>query len=122
MSEIKLIATYEVDGESFKTREEAERYLCEKEKDSLLSNPIYKNSLFRSTSFYEHYIYDGAEHESRKCVGRFTTLREALEHMPNYRNSMGKNGSGVIDFVKITENDGAQGFVEVERNTIISVV
>ena len=122
MSEIKLIATYEVDGKSFKTREEAERYLCEKEKDSLLSNPIYKNSLFRSTSFYEHYIYDGAEHESRKCVGRFTTLREALNHMPNYRNSMGKQGSGYVDFVEIKENDGAQGFVEIERNTIYSVV
>lgn len=121
MSEIKLIASYEVDGKSFKTREEAEHYVLEKEKDSLLENTIYKSSEFHATSYYEHYIYEGGENEIRKCVGRFTTLQEALEHMPYYRNSMGNNGSGYIDFVEITENDGAQGFVEIERKTVISV-
>ena len=120
MSEIKLIASYEVDGKSFKTREEAERYLLEKEKSSLLENPTYKNSEFHATSYYEHYIYEGGEHESRKCVGRFTTLREALEHMPYYRNSMGKKGSGFIDFVEIKESDRV-GSVEIERKTIISI-
>lgn len=121
MSEIKLIASYEVDGESFKTREEAERYVLEKEKDSLLENTIYKNGEFHATSYYEHYIYEGGENESRKCVGRFTSLKEALDNMPHYRNSMGNSGSGYIDFVEIKESGGAQGFVEIERKTVIDV-
>ena len=120
MSNIETITTYRVDGKVFETVEEAERYLVIKDKESLLNNPIYKDSVFHSTSYYEHYTYDGGEHESRKCVGRFTTLCEALEHMPYYRNSMGKNGSGFIDFVEIKESDRV-GSVEIERKTIISI-
>ena len=121
MSKIEKVTAYRIGDKLFTTLDFAERYLVEDGKISLLDNPLYKDNKFNDTSYFEHYIYEGAEHENRKCVGRFTTLREALDHMPYYRNSMGKNGSGFIDFVEIKENEGSQGSVEIERTTIISV-
>ena len=88
----------------------------------MLENPIYKDSEFHSTSYYEHYVYQGGEHEYRHCVDRFTTLAEAVNNMKNFQNSMGKTGSGYIDFVKITKQENTQGLVKIERITILSVV
>ena len=122
MSEIEVIKLYRVGNESFDTQEEAERYLEEQKKLVLLENPIYKDSEFHATSYYEHYVYQGGEHEHRHCVGRFTTLAEAVNNMKNFQNSMGKPGSGYIDFVKITKQENTQGLVKIERITILSVV
>ena len=46
---------------------------------------------------------------------------EAVNNMHYFQNSMGKPGSGFIDFVKITESKDTQGFVKIERTTILSV-
>lgn len=121
MSEIEVIKSYRVGNESFDTQEEAERYLEEQKKLALLENPIYKDSEFHATSYYEHYVYQDCEHNHRYCVGRFTTLAEAVNNMKDFQNSMGKPGSGFIDFVKITEPKDTQGFVNIERNTILSI-
>ena len=74
MPEIEVVKSYRVGNELFNSKEEAERYLVEQEKLSLLNNLTYKESEFHDTSYYEHYIYQGGEHEFRICVGRFTTL------------------------------------------------
>lgn len=121
MAEIEVIKSYRVGNELFNTKEEAERYLEEQKKLDLLENPIYKDSEFRATSYYEHYVYQGGEHEHRHCMGRFTTLEEAVNNMQHYQNSMGRPGSGFIDFVKITESKDIQGFVNIERTTILSI-
>jgi len=121
MVEIEVIKSYRVGNELFNTKEEAEHYLEEQKKLALLENPIYKNSEFHATSYYEHYIYQGGEHEHRHCVNRFTTLAEAVNNMKDFQNSMGKPGSGFIDFVKITKYEDAQGSVKIERTTILSV-
>ena len=121
MAEIEVIKTYRVGNELFNTQEEAEHYLEEQKKLVLLENPIYKDSEFHSTSYYEHYVYQGVEHEHRHCVGRFTTLAEAVNNMKNFQNSMGKPGSGYIDFVKITKQENTQGLVKIERTTILSI-
>lgn len=121
MSEIEVIKSYRVGNELFNTQAEAERYLEEQKKLALLDNPIYKDSEFHSTAYYEHYVYQGGEHEHRHCVDRFITLAEAVNNMQYFQNSMGKPGSGFIDFVKITESKDTQGFVKIERTTILSV-
>jgi len=121
MSEIEVIKSYRVGNELFNTKEEAEHYLEEQKKLALLENPIYKNSEFHATSYYEHYVYQGGEHEHRHCVNRFTTLAEAVNNMKDFQNSMGKPGSGFIDFVKITKQECEQEFVSIERTTILSV-
>lgn len=121
MAEIEVIKSYQVGNELFNTQEEAEYYLDEQKKLALLENPIYKDSEFHSTSYYEHYVYQGGEHELRCCVGAFTTLAEALDNMKDFQNSMGKPGSGYIDFVKITKQENTQGLVKIERNTILSI-
>lgn len=121
MSEIEVIKSYRVGNELFNTQAEAERYLVEQEKLSLLTNLTYKESEFHDTSYYEHYIYQGGEHEYRICVGRFTTLADAVNNMQEYQNSMGKPGSGYIDFIKITKQECEQEFVSIERTTILSV-
>ena len=121
MSEIEVIKSYRVGNELFNTQEEAEHYLEEQKKLDLLENPIYKDSEFHATSYYEHYVYQGGEHEHRHCMGRFTTLEEAVNNMKHYQNSMGRPGSGFIDFVKITESKDVQGFVNIERTTILSI-
>ena len=121
MAEIEVIKLYRVGNKSFDTQEEAERYLEEQKKLVLLENPIYKDSEFHATSYYEHYVYQGGEHEHRHCVGRFTTLKEAVNNMQHYKNSMGRLGSGFIDFVKITESKDTQGSVKIERTTILSI-
>ena len=121
MSEIEVIKSYRVGNELFNTQEEAEHYLEEQKKLDLLENPIYKDSEFHATSYYEHYVYQGGEHEHRHCIGRFTTLEEAVNNMQHYQNSMGSPGSGFIDFVKITESKDIQGFVNIERTTILSI-
>lgn len=122
MAEIEVIKLYRVGNESFDTQEEAERYLEEQKKLALLENPIYKDSEFHATSYYEHYVYQDCEHNRRYCVGSFTTLEEAVNNMQHYQNSMGKPGSGYIDFVKITKQENTQGLVKIERITILSVV
>lgn len=121
MAEIEVIKTYRVGNELFNTQEEAEHYLEEQKKLALLDNPIYKESEFHATSYYEHYVYQGGEHEHRHCVGRFTTLEEAVNNMQHHQNSMGKLGSGFIDFVEITEQKDRQGSVKIERTTILSI-
>ena len=93
MSKIEVVKSYRVGNELFNSKEEAERYLVEQEKLSLLNNLTYKESEFHDTSYYEHYIYQGGEHEYRICVGRFTTLANAVNNMQDYQNSMGKPGS-----------------------------
>ena len=121
MSKIEKITSYRVDGKIFETEEQAERYLVEKKIESVRTGPTYKTTEFHDTSYYEHYIYEGASHEFRKCVGIFTTLEEALNNMPYHRNNMGSDGSGYIQFVTIKENEGAHGLVEIERKTVIDV-
>ena len=121
MSKIEKITSYRVDGKVFETEEQAERYLVEQKIESVRNDPTYKNTEFHNTSYYEHYIYEGASHEFRKCVGIFTTLEEALNNMPYHRNNMGSDGSGYIKFVTIKENKGAHGLVEIERKTVIDV-
>lgn len=121
MEEIEVVKSYRVGNELFNSKEEAERYLVEQEKLSLLNNLTYKESEFHDTSYYEHYIYQGGEHEYRICVGRFTTLANAVNNMQDYQNSMGKPGSGYIDFVNITKQECEQEFVSIERTTILSV-
>ena len=121
MAEIEVIKTYRVGNELFNTQEEAERYLEEQKKLALLDNPIYKESEFHATSYYEHYVYQDCEYNHRYCVGRFTTLADAVNNMQDYQNSMGKPGSGYIDFIKITKQECEQEFVSIERTTILSV-
>ena len=121
MSKIEKITSYRVDGKVFETEEQAERYLVEQKIESVRNDPTYKNTEFHNTSYYEHYIYEGASHEFRKCVGIFTTLEEALNNMPFHRNTVGSDGSGYIKFVTIKENKGVHGLVEIERKTVIDV-
>lgn len=122
MEEIEVIKIYRVGNETFDTQKEAERYLEEQKKLALLENPIYKDSEFHATSYYEHYVYQDCEYNHRYCVGSFTTLEEAVNNMQHYQNSMGRPGSGFIDFVKITKQENTQGLVKIERTTILSVV
>ena len=121
MSEIEVIKLYRVGNESFDTQEEAEHYLEEQKKLALLNNLTYKESEFHATSYYEHYVYQDCEYNHRYCVGSFTTLEEAVNNMQHYQNSMGRPGSGFIDFVKITKQENTQGLVKIERTTILSI-
>lgn len=121
MSKIEKITSYRVDGNVFETKEDAERYLVEKKIQSVRNDPTYKNTEFHNTSYYEHYIYEGASHEFRTCVGIFTTLEEALDNMSFHRNTIGEYSSGYIQFVTIKENEDAHGLVEIERKTVIDV-
>lgn len=121
MAEIEVVKTYRVGNELFNTQEEAEHYLDEQKKLALLENPIYKDSEFHATSYYEHYVYQDCEYNHRYCVGSFTTLEEAVNNMQHHQNSMGKLGSGFIDFVEITEQKDRQGEVNIKRTTILSI-
>lgn len=121
MSKIEKITSYRVDGNVFETKEDAERYLVKKEIESVRNDSTYKNTEFHNTSYYEHYIYEGASHEFRTCVGIFTTLEEALDNMSFHRNTMGEYGSGYIQFVTIKETEDVHGLVEIERKTVIDV-
>ena len=121
MPKIEKITSYRVDGKVFETEQQAERYLVEKEIESVRNDPTYKNTEFHNTSYYEHYIYEGASHEFRKCVGIFTTLEDALNNMPLHRNQVGSDGSGYIQFVTIKEKEGTHGLVEIEHKTVIDV-
>ena len=121
MSKIEKITSYRVDGNVFETKEDAERYLVKKEIDSVRSDPKYRKTEFYNTSYYEHYVYKGASHEFRDCVGTFTNLEDALNNMPLHRNQVGSEGSGYIQFVTIKENEGAHSLVEIERKTVIDV-
>lgn len=121
MSKIEKITSYRVDGNVFEIKEDAERYLVEKKIQSVRNDPTYKNTEFHNTSYYEHYIYEGASHEFRTCVGIFTTLEEALDNMSFHRNTIGEYSSGYIQFVTIKENEDAHGLVEIERKTVIDV-
>ena len=121
MPKIEKITSYRVDGKVFETEQQAERYLVEKEIESVRNDPTYKNTEFHNISYYEHYIYEGASHEFRKCVGIFTTLEDALNNMPLHRNQVGSDGSGYIQFVTIKEKEGIHGLVEIEHKTVIDV-
>ena len=121
MSKLEKITSYRVDGNVFETKEDAEHYLVEKKIQSVRNDPTYKNTEFHNTSYYEHYIYEGASHEFCTCVGIFTTLEEALDNMSFHRNTIGEYGSGYIQFVTIKENEDAHGLVEIERKTVIDV-
>lgn len=121
MSKIEKITSYRVDGNVFETKEDAERYLVKKEIDSVRSDPKYRKTEFYNTSYYEHYVYKGASHEFRECVGTFTNLEDALNNMPLHRNQVGSEGSGYIMLVRLQEADSSQGFVVIKRTLVIDV-
>lgn len=121
MSKIEKITSYRVDGNVFETKEDAERYLVKKEIDSVRSDPKYRKTEFYNTSYYEHYVYKGASHEFRECVGTFTNLEDALNNMPLHRNQVGSEGSGYIMLVRLQEADSSQGLVVIKRTLVIDV-
>lgn len=121
MSKIKKITSYRVDGKVFETEQQAERYLVEKEIESVRSDPKYRKTEFYNTSYYEHYVYKGASHEFRECVGTFTNLEDALNNMPLHRNQVGSEGSGYIMLVRLQEADSSQGLVVIKRTLVIDV-
>lgn len=121
MSKIEKITSYRVDGNVFETKEDAERYLVKKEIDSVRSDPKYRKTEFYNTSYYEHYVYKGASHEFRECVGTFTNLEDALNNMPLHRNQIGSEGSGYIMLVRLQEADSSQGLVVIKRTLVIDV-
>lgn len=121
MSKIEKITSYRVDGKVFETEQQAERYLVEKEIESVRSNPKYRKTEFYNTSYYEHYVYKGASHEFRECVGTFTNLEDALNNMPLRRNQVGSEGSGYIILVRLQEADSSQGLVVIKRTLVIDV-
>lgn len=121
MSKIEKITSYRVDGKVFETEQQAERYLVEKEIESVRSDPKYRKTEFYNTSYYEHYVYKGASHEFRECVGTFTNLEDALNNMPLRRNQVGSEGSGYIILVRLQEADSSQGLVVIKRTLVIDV-
>lgn len=121
MSKIEKITSYRVDGNVFETKEDAECYLVKKEIDSVRSDPKYRKTEFYNTSYYEHYVYKGASHEFRECVGTFTNLEDALNNMPLHRNQVGSEGSGYIMLVRLQEADSSQGLVVIKRTLVIDV-
>jgi hypothetical protein len=121
MSKIEKITSYRVDGNVFETKEDAERYLVKKEIDSVRSDPKYRKTEFYNTSYYEHYVYKGASHEFRECVGTFTNLEDALNNMSLHRNQVGSEGSGYIMLVRLQEADSSQGLVVIKRTLVIDV-
>lgn len=121
MSKIEKITSYRVDGNVFETKEDAERYLVKKEIDSVRSDPKYRKTEFYNTSYYEHYVYKGASHEFRECVGTFTNLEDALNNMPLHRNQVGSEGSGYIMLVRLQEADSSQGLVVIKRTLVIDM-
>ena len=121
MSKIEKITSYRVDGNVFETKEDAERYLVKKEIDSVRGDPKYRKTEFYNTSYYEHYVYKGASHEFRECVGTFTNLEDALNNMPLHRNQVGSEGSGYIMLVRLQEADSSQGLVVIKRTLVINV-
>lgn len=121
MSKIEKITSYRVDGTVFETEEQAERYLVEKKIESVRNDSTYKNTEFHNTSYYEHYVYKGASHEFRECVGTFTNLEDALNNMPLHRNQVGSDGSGYIMLVRLQEADSSQGLVVIKRTLVIDV-
>lgn len=121
MSKIEKITSYRVDGNVFETKEDAERYLVKKEIDSVRGDPKYRKTEFYNTSYYEHYVYKGASHEFRECVGTFTNLEDALNNMPLHRNQVGSEGSGYIMLVRLQEADSSQGLVVIKRTLVIDV-
>lgn len=121
MSKIEKITSYRVDGKVFETEQQAKRYLVEKEIESVRSDPKYRKTEFYNTSYYEHYVYKGASHEFRECVGTFTNLEDALNNMPLHRNQVGSEGSGYIMLVRLQEADSSQGLVVIKRTLVIDV-
>lgn len=121
MSKIEKITSYRVDGNVFETKEDAELCLVKKEIDSVRSDPKYRKTEFYNTSYYEHYVYKGASHEFRECVGTFTNLEDALNNMPLHRNQVGSEGSGYIMLVRLQEADSSQGLVVIKRTLVIDV-
>ena len=121
MSKIEKITSYRVDGKVFETEQQAERYLVEKDIESVRSDPKYRKTEFYNTSYYEHYVYKGASHEFRECVGTFTNLEDALNNMPLHRNQVGSEGSGYIMLVRLQEADSSQGLVVIKRTLVIDV-
>lgn len=121
MSKIEKITSYRVDGKVFETEQQAERYLVEKEIESVRSDPKYRKTEFYNTSYYEHYVYKGASHEFRECVGTFTNLEDVLNNMSLHRNQVGSEGSGYIILVRLQEADSSQGLVVIKRTLVIDV-
>lgn len=121
MSKIEKITSYRVDGKVFETEQQAKRYLVEKEIESVRSDPKYRKTEFYNTSYYEHYVYKGASHEIRECVGTFTNLEDALNNMPLHRNQVGSEGSGYIMLVRLQGADSSQGLVVIKRTLVIDV-
>lgn len=96
-NELKIEEQFVVDGKTFYSREDAQDYIDDIQKERS------KNE-YHDTVYYENWTTMGEEAERQSVHARWQTFQEALDDMSNYSNSWRQKGTGWINQVTITTN------------------
>ena len=107
-NKLKIEEQFVVDGKTFYSREDAQEYIDNIQKERS------KNE-YHDTVYYENWTTMGEEAERSTCHARWQTYQEALDDMSNYANSWRSKGTGWINKVTITTNSNGRVQTNTER-------
>lgn len=107
-NQLKIEELFVVDGKTFYSREDAQEYIDDIQKERS------KNE-YHDTVYYENWTTAGEEGERQTCHARWQTYQEALDAMPNYANSWRSYGTGWVNKVTITKNQNECVRIKTEK-------
>lgn len=107
-NELKIEELFIVNGETFYSKEDAQEYIDDIQKERS------KNE-YHDTIYYENWTTSGKEAERQICHTRWQTLQEALDAMTQYSNSWRPYGTGWINKVTITKNPNGCVRIKTEK-------
>lgn len=107
-NELKIEEQFVVDGKTFYSREDAQEYINEIQKERS------KNE-YHDTVYYENWTTMGEEAERSTCHARWQTFKEAIDAMEQFSNSWRAKGTGWIVKVTISTDDKNRVHIKSER-------
>lgn len=108
-NELKIEEQFVVDGKTFYSREDAQEYIDDIQKERS------KNE-YHDTIYYENWTTTGEEAERSTCHARWQTFQEALDAMPEYSNSWRPIGTGWI--LKVTVSTDNKNRIHIDNKRV----
>ena len=107
-NELKIEELFVVNGEKFYSKEDAQEYIDNIQKER------FKNE-YHDTVYYENWTTMGEEAERQYVHARWQTFKEALDAMEQFSNSWRAKGTGWIVKVTITTNPDTSIKIKTEK-------
>lgn len=114
MESLEIKTQYVIDGKTFTSLKDAEKYRDDLNVENLKD---YPTSSFDQIVYYKIFTRHGDRFDRRtKCNGTFSSTADAYEEMQHHANDKHPNGTGWMEQITITKD--ANGKIAIRSRTI----